>query len=99
MGSRRTEICERFAARLRSNGAAAFAAHLDLADPMSIDRFVESADYLIGAVDVLISAAGLADGRSHARRDRTQRVDREIGSSWVGAQHLAESFSRAGEVA
>jgi short-subunit dehydrogenase len=61
MGSRRTEICERFAARLRSNGAAAFAAHLDLADPMSIDRFVESADYLIGSADVLVSAAGLAD--------------------------------------
>ena len=32
MGSRRTAICERFAARLRADGAAAFAAHLDLAD-------------------------------------------------------------------
>ncbi len=62
MGTRRTDICERFAARLRSDGAAAFAAHLDLADPPSIDRFVESADYLIGSVDVLVSAAGLADG-------------------------------------
>jgi NAD(P)-dependent dehydrogenase (short-subunit alcohol dehydrogenase family) len=62
MGTRRTDICERFAARLRFDGAAAFAAHLDLADPPSIDRFVKSADYLIGAVDVLISAAGLADG-------------------------------------
>ena len=62
MGTRRTEICEGFAAQLRSDGAAAFAAHLDLADPISIDRFVESADYLIGSVDVLVSAAGLADG-------------------------------------
>jgi NAD(P)-dependent dehydrogenase (short-subunit alcohol dehydrogenase family) len=62
MGSRRTDICEPFAAQLRSDGAAVFAAHLDLADPPSIDRFVESADYLIGAVDVLVSAAGLADG-------------------------------------
>ena len=62
MGTRRTDICERFAAHLRSDGAAAFAAHLDLADPPSIDRFVASADYLIGSVDVLISAAGLADG-------------------------------------
>jgi NAD(P)-dependent dehydrogenase (short-subunit alcohol dehydrogenase family) len=61
MGTRRTEICEGFAARLRSDGAAAFAAHLDLADPISIDRFVESADYLIGSADVLVSAAGLAD--------------------------------------
>ncbi|HUB58347.1 MAG TPA: SDR family NAD(P)-dependent oxidoreductase [Mycobacterium sp.] len=62
MGSRRTEICERFAARLRSDGAAAFAAYLDLADPPSIDPFVESADYLIGSVDVLVSTAGVADG-------------------------------------
>jgi len=62
MGSRRTHICEEFAARLRSAGAAVFAAHLDLADPSSVDRFVESADYLVGAVDVLVSAAGLADG-------------------------------------
>ena len=62
MGTRRIDICEPFAARLRSDGAAAFAAYLDLADPPSIDRFVKSADYLIGAVDVLVSVAGLADG-------------------------------------
>jgi hypothetical protein len=62
MGTRRIDICEPFAARLRSDGAATFAAYLDLADPPSIDRFIKSADYLIGAVDVLVSAAGLADG-------------------------------------
>lgn len=62
MGTRRTDISEPFAARLRSDGAAAFAAHLDLADPPSIDRFVKSAEYLIGVVDVMVSAAGLADG-------------------------------------
>lgn len=62
MGTRRTDICERLAARLRSDGAAAFAAYLDLADPPSIDRFVESADYLIGSADVLVSSAGVADG-------------------------------------
>jgi hypothetical protein len=62
MGTRHTHVCERLATRLRSGGAAAFAAYLDLADPSSIDRFVESADYLVGAVDVLVTAAGLADG-------------------------------------
>jgi NAD(P)-dependent dehydrogenase (short-subunit alcohol dehydrogenase family) len=62
MGTRRLDVCERFAAQLRSDGAAAFAAYLDLADPPSVDRFVKSADYLIGAVDVLVSTAGLADG-------------------------------------
>jgi hypothetical protein len=61
MGGRRTHICEEFAARLRSGGAAVFAAHLDLADPPSIDGFIESANYLIGDADVLISSAGIAD--------------------------------------
>lgn len=62
MGTRWPDICERFAAQLRADGVATFAAYLDLADPRSIDQFVKSADYLIGAVDVLVSAAGLADG-------------------------------------
>jgi len=62
MGTRRTDICEPLAARLRSDGAAAFATYLDLADPPSIDPFVESADYLIGSPDVLVSSAGVADG-------------------------------------
>ncbi len=62
MGARRTDVCEGLASRLRSDGAAAFAAYLDLADPASINRFVESAGYLVGAVDVLVTAAGLADG-------------------------------------
>lgn len=62
MGSRRTHVCEEFATRLRSAGAAVFAAHLDLADPRSVDRFIDNADYLVGTPDVLVSAAGLADG-------------------------------------
>ena len=61
MGSRRPDICEGFAARLRSGGASVFAAHLDLADPPSVDRFVEAADYLLGEADVLISTAGVVD--------------------------------------
>jgi NADP-dependent 3-hydroxy acid dehydrogenase YdfG len=64
MGTRRLDLCERLAAQLRSTGATAFAAYLDLADPPAIDRFVDAADYLIGAADVLISAAGLADDSS-----------------------------------
>lgn len=62
MGTRRTDVCERLATRLRSAGASAFAAHLDIADPLSVDEFIEAAAYLIGTADVLISAAGLADG-------------------------------------
>ncbi len=73
MGSRRPDICERLAACLRTQGATAFAAHLDLAETSSIDRFVESARYLVGEVDVLVTDAGLSAGKAHV----------------VGAQHLA----------
>jgi short subunit dehydrogenase len=62
MGTRRLDICEPIAAHLRSDGAAAFAAYLDFADLPSVDRFVESADYLIGAADMLVSSAGVSDG-------------------------------------
>lgn len=62
MGGRTTQMCEEFAARLRSGGGAVFAAYLDLADVPSVDQFVETAHYLVGVPDVLVSAAGLADG-------------------------------------
>ncbi len=61
MGSRRPQVCEEFAAGLRSGGAAVFAAHLDLADPLSIDGFLESVDYVVGEVDALISTVGVAE--------------------------------------
>ncbi|EUA43276.1 short chain dehydrogenase family protein [Mycobacterium xenopi 3993] len=73
MGARRPDHCERLASRLRGQGATAFAGYLDLADTVSIDRFVESARYLIGEVDVLITDAGLCAAEAHV----------------VGAQHLA----------
>ena len=61
LGSPRPHAGEDYAARLRSRGASVFAAHLDLADPLSIDGFLESVDYLVGDVDALISSAGVAE--------------------------------------
>jgi NADP-dependent 3-hydroxy acid dehydrogenase YdfG len=55
LGTSRGEICEQVAARLRDEGSSAFAAHLDLADTCSIDKFVDAARYLVGTVDVLVS--------------------------------------------
>jgi NAD(P)-dependent dehydrogenase (short-subunit alcohol dehydrogenase family) len=108
MGGRRTQICEEFAARLRSGGAAVFAAHLDLADPPSIDRFIQSADYLIGDADVLISSAGIADrswvGAQHlmgqlvtpmldnGRGDVVLISPELIGAAPVGAQRMLEAW-------
>ena len=61
MGSPQPQVCEEFATALRVGGASVFAAHLDLADPLSIDGFLESVDYLAGEVDALISTAGVAE--------------------------------------
>jgi NADP-dependent 3-hydroxy acid dehydrogenase YdfG len=54
LGVRRIEVVEKAAARLRAEGASAFAVHLDLADTSSIDKFVDAARYLVGTVDVLV---------------------------------------------
>jgi NAD(P)-dependent dehydrogenase (short-subunit alcohol dehydrogenase family) len=108
MGSRRPHICEEFAARLRLAGGSVFAAHLDLADPSSIDRFTESADYLVGEVDVLISTAGVADrswaGAQHlvgqlvppmidnGRGDVVLLSPQLVGASPAGADRMLEAW-------
>lgn len=61
MGSSDIDACERAAAELRTGGGAVFAVPLDLTDTESIERFVASARYLIGDIDVLITEAGCAD--------------------------------------
>jgi NAD(P)-dependent dehydrogenase (short-subunit alcohol dehydrogenase family) len=110
MGSRRTQLCEQFAARLRSGGAAAFAAHLDLADLPSVDRFIETADYLVGVPDVLVSAAGLADGSwegaqhlvaqlvppmiDHGHGDVVLLSPELVGSSPPGGQRMLDAWAR-----
>jgi len=78
LGGRRIEESERFAAQLRDRGGSAFAAHLDLADPRSINQFLAAAHYLIGTPDVLITDVGLA-GPAGKGPD----------SAGVGAQTLA----------
>lgn len=64
IGSRQPDRAERFAARLRRGGRSAFAARLDFADPATIDRFLATAQYLIGTPDVLITDFGLSADRS-----------------------------------
>jgi NAD(P)-dependent dehydrogenase (short-subunit alcohol dehydrogenase family) len=114
MGSRRSQVCEEFAARLRSMGAEVFAAHLDLADLPSVDRFVETADYLVGTPDVLVSAAGLADGSwagaqhlvaqlvppmiDNRRGDVVLLSPELIGSSPPGGRRMLEAWARGLDV-
>jgi NADP-dependent 3-hydroxy acid dehydrogenase YdfG len=87
LGARRTEVCEKVASQLREEGATAFAAHLDLADTGSIDKFVEAANYLVGTVDVLVSNAGAARPLASTTADAaTMRSIFEV--NMLGAQHL-----------
>jgi NADP-dependent 3-hydroxy acid dehydrogenase YdfG len=87
LAARRTEVCEKLAARLRGEGATAFAAHLDLADTSSIDTFVEAANYLVGTVDVLVSNAGASRPLLSTRADpATMRSI--FDTNMLGAQHL-----------
>jgi NADP-dependent 3-hydroxy acid dehydrogenase YdfG len=88
LGARRTEICEKVASKLRAEGATAFAVPLDLSDASSIDRFVESARYLVGPVEVLVSNAGQSRPLAAATTDHTQ-IRSIIDVNMVGAQHLA----------
>jgi NAD(P)-dependent dehydrogenase (short-subunit alcohol dehydrogenase family) len=108
MGSRRPHICESLAARLRSAGASVFAAHLDLGDLPSIDRFVDAADYLLGEADVLISTAGVVDrswaGAQHlvgqlvppmidnGRGDVVLLIPQLAGASPAGADRMLEAW-------
>ncbi|MEZ0382896.1 SDR family NAD(P)-dependent oxidoreductase [Mycobacterium sp. pW045] len=64
IGSRQPDRAERFAAQLRQGGRSAFAARLDFADPQTIDRFLTTAEYLIGTPDVLITDFGLSAERT-----------------------------------
>jgi NADP-dependent 3-hydroxy acid dehydrogenase YdfG len=78
IGARRSVVAELVASRLRAEGATAFAAPLDLSDMSSIDRFVESARYLIGPVDALVCSTGRIRPVSSDNMDNT-----------LGVQHLA----------
>jgi len=114
LGSRRTGVCEEFAARLRSVGAAVFAAHLDLADLPSVDRFVDTAEYLVGTPDVLVSAAGLTDGSwtgaqhlvaqlvppmiDNRRGDVVLLSPELVGSSPPGGRRMLEAWARGLDV-
>jgi NADP-dependent 3-hydroxy acid dehydrogenase YdfG len=75
LGARRSVFAESAASRLRADGATVFAAPLDLSDVSSIDRFVESARYLIGPVDALVYSAG--------------RLRPVVDDMMLGLQHLA----------
>ncbi|WP_163758527.1 SDR family NAD(P)-dependent oxidoreductase [Mycobacterium botniense] len=87
LGARRTDICEDAAARLRAEGASAFAVPLDLADTRSIGQFVDAARYLVGTVDVLVSNADASRPLLPAAADPTT-IRSIVDLGLLGAQQL-----------
>ena len=59
LGARRVSECEDAAAEIRSAGGEAVAIHLDLADDESVARFAAAAVDTLGAVEIVVSNAGL----------------------------------------
>jgi NADP-dependent 3-hydroxy acid dehydrogenase YdfG len=60
LGARRTERLDEAAAEVRELRGTAFAHHLDVTDPASIEQFFAAAEAAIGPVDVLVNNAGVA---------------------------------------
>lgn len=66
LGSRRVELCEKIAAEIREAGGTAYAAYLDVSDPVAIEQFAAGAEESLGTIDILVSGAGdLRVGRIH----------------------------------
>jgi NADP-dependent 3-hydroxy acid dehydrogenase YdfG len=59
VGARRTERLADVARAVEGEGARAFAHHLDVTEPESIDAFVTAAEAALGAIDVVVSNAGV----------------------------------------
>ena len=58
LGARRAERLQELAAAVAAQGGEAHALRLDLADPESVQSFAKAAVEAVGAVEVLVSAAG-----------------------------------------
>ena len=60
VGARRTDRLAETATEVERRGGSAFAHHLDVTDPASIERFFAAAEGTLGPVDVLVNNAGVA---------------------------------------
>lgn len=87
LGARRVQECEAIADKIRANGGSAFAHHLDVAEPESVEEFVTAAENEFGPVEIAVSGAGdLEFAQVHAMD--AERFLTQIQVHLVGAQRL-----------
>jgi NAD(P)-dependent dehydrogenase (short-subunit alcohol dehydrogenase family) len=101
LGARRVDKIEARVAELRSQGAQALGTSLDVADPASLARFLDTAWDTYGSLDVLIHNAGVEAGaKTYAMIDESDWdnvFDTNLKSVWLGTKLYTERVIARGQ--
>ena len=101
LGARRVDKIEARVAELRSQGAQALGTLLDVADPASLARFLDTAWDTYGSLDVLIHNAGVEAGaKTYAMIDESDWdtvFDTNLKSVWLGTKLYTERVVARGQ--
>lgn len=92
LGARRTDRLEELAARIRSEGGAAFAHPLDVTSDESVAAFAGAVRRELGDVEVVIASAGLVQPGAIAETT-PETFARELDLNVVGTQRLVHAFA------
>jgi NADP-dependent 3-hydroxy acid dehydrogenase YdfG len=88
IGARRADRLQETAAAVETAGGKPFAARLDVTLPESIDSFFTQAEAALGAIDVVVSNAGIGTpGRAHELS--AAEIHNEIATNLTGAMLVA----------
>jgi NADP-dependent 3-hydroxy acid dehydrogenase YdfG len=91
LGARRVDACEKVAAQIRESGGEAVAVALDVTDAESVARFAADASTELGAIEVVVSNAGLVAPGTIAEVE-TERFGHEVDVNLLGAHRLVRAF-------
>jgi NAD(P)-dependent dehydrogenase (short-subunit alcohol dehydrogenase family) len=101
LGARRVEKIEARVAELRSAGAQAIGTALDVVDPASLARFLDTAWDAYGSLDVLVNNAGIEAGaKTYAMIDESDWdsvFDTNLKSVWLGSKLYTERVVARGQ--
>ena len=101
LGARRVDKIEARVAELRGQGAQALGTSLDVADPASLARFLDTAWDTYGSLDVLIHNAGVEAGaKTYAMIDESDWdtvFDTNLKSVWLGTKLYTERVVARGQ--
>jgi len=88
VGARRSDRLQETAAAIEAAGGKPFAARLDVTEPESIDSFFRDAEKALGAIDVVVSNAGIGTpGLAHELS--VAEIHNEIATNLTGAMLVA----------